>query len=237
MKADEKFFAWLDGELTGSEAAKIEERVASDPELRALADRHRALKARLGGAFDRVAGAPVPERLRSAARMESTPVVDLAERRERKRVRARVGALPQWATIAATLAIGILAGWTVAGRSPGPVEIRDGNVYAAASLDRALDTQLASAPSGKAIRIGITFRNSGGAVCRTFSGPAAQGLACRANGRWRLRGLFPSGEQEAGDYRMAGGMNPQLAELVESALSGEPMGAAQEKAAKEHGWE
>lgn len=236
MKADEKFFAWLDGELTGGEAAKVEARVASDPELRALAGRHRALKARLGGVFDRVAAAPVPERLRSAATAAPANVVDLAGRRDRKRTRVQAGGLPQWAMIAATLIIGILVGWMVPGRSPGPVEIRDGTVYAAASLDQALETQLAGAPSGQAIRIGITFRNSGGVICRTFRGPAAEGLACRDNRRWRLRGLFPSGERETGEYRMAGGMDPKLAELVESTLSGEPMDATQEKAAKGRGW-
>ena len=35
---DEKFFAWLDGELSAPEAAEMEARVASSPELTALAE-------------------------------------------------------------------------------------------------------------------------------------------------------------------------------------------------------
>ena len=34
---DERFYAWLDGELSGDEAAAMEARVAKDPELARLA--------------------------------------------------------------------------------------------------------------------------------------------------------------------------------------------------------
>ena len=32
-EVDDKFFAWLDGELSGDEAAEMEARVATSPEL------------------------------------------------------------------------------------------------------------------------------------------------------------------------------------------------------------
>ena len=54
MIADEKFFAWLDGELDGAEAEKMAAKVAADPELQALAAQHRALAARLTSAFRRL---------------------------------------------------------------------------------------------------------------------------------------------------------------------------------------
>src|SRR5437764_12541682 len=101
IEVDDKFFAWLDCELSGDEAAAMEARVAGDPELQRLAEQHRAMQARLKGAFDTVAQAPVPEQLRLAAR-PSAEVIDFGAAK-----RARLmPSLPQWAAMAATLAIG-----------------------------------------------------------------------------------------------------------------------------------
>ncbi len=236
MSADEKFFAWLDGELDGAEAAAMAARVEADAELAALAEQHRAMQARMKTAFDAVADSPLPDRLVRAATPADSGVVDLAERRERRRRPLRFGGLPQWALIAATLTLGIFVGTLVPGQSDSPVQLRDGRMYAASSLDRALNTELASAPSGNAVRIALTFRDSSGAICRSFNGPAAAGLACREARRWRVRGLFPAGEGQGGDYRMAAGMDPNLAVLVGSTMAGEPMDAAQEREAKVRGW-
>jgi hypothetical protein len=120
-------------------------------------------------------------------------------------------------------------------RSADPVTIEGGKVYAAAALDQALTTQLASAPSGDT-RIGLTFRDQGGALCRSFTQPAASGLACRDGQRWRLRGLFAAPEGQAGTYRMAAGMDPNLASMVGSEMTGDAFDAAQEKAARDQGW-
>ena len=233
MSADEKFFAWLDGELDRAEAAEMAARVEADPELAALAEQHRAMQARMKTAFDAVANAPVPEQLLSAA---ESNIVDLAERRERRVLPSRFGGLPQWAMVAATLVLGVFLGTLVPGQGDSPVQLRDGRMYAASRLDRALDTELASAPSGGPIRIGLTFRDSGGAICRSFTETAATGLACRDEGRWRVRGLFPAGEGQSGDYRMAAGMDPNLAALVGSTMAGGPMDAAEEQAARKRGW-
>lgn len=236
MTDDEKLFAWLDGELDGAQAAEMAARVEADPELSALVERHRAMQARMKHAFDSVAAAPLPERLRRAAAPVRSNVVDLSEQRERRLHSRRFGGLPQWAMIAATLVLGIFVGTFVPGRGTSPVEIHNGQMYAASSLDRTLDTELASAPTGDPIRIGLTFRDSDGAICRSFSGTAATGLACRDNGRWRVRGLFPPTEGQSGDYRMAAGMDPNLAALVGSTMAGEPMDADQERAARKQGW-
>ena len=143
--------------------------------------------------------------------------------------------LPQWAAIAATLAIGIFAGTMIPHRDDNPMQIEGGKVYAAAALDQALTTQLASAPSGDT-RIGLTFRDQSGSICRTFTQPAASGLACRDGERWRLRGLLAAPEGQGGTYRMAAGMDPNLANLVGADMTGEPFDEAQEKAARDKGW-
>jgi hypothetical protein len=138
--------------------------------------------------------------------------------------------------MAATLAVGLLVGNLVGDRSGTPVQYRDGSLVAAASLDRVLDKQLASNGISNGIRVGLTFRDRNGSICRSFNESAASGLACRDNGKWRIEGLFQGGEGQAGDYRMAAGEDPRLAALIDDTIVGEPFDAAAEKAALETGW-
>jgi hypothetical protein len=235
MIEDEKFFAWLDGELGAAEAAAVEREVAADPRLSALADEHRAMQAQLKGAFNQVADAPVPEKLSSALRAEPAEVVDFTAARQRKKG-PRPRALPQWMAMAAMLAIGIFVGTLLQVRGGAPIEVQKGRIYAAGGLADALDTQLASAPANVSVRIGLTFRDRTGAICRSFADPQASGLACREGGDWQVHGLFAAPEGQSSDYRMAAGMDPNLAALVDSTMAGEPFDAAQEKAARAKGW-
>ena len=230
MTEDEKFFAWLDGELGPAESAAMEAKVAADPRLQHLAEQHSALGARLSAAFDPIAAAPVPEHL-AAAIHSPAKVIDFAAA---KRARS-MPSLPQWAAMAATLVLGGFLGTMLPQRGTSPVAVQGGQLYAASALNRALDTELASAPSGL-VRIGITFRDHSGEICRSFTGAAASGLACRNGERWQVKGLFAAPEGQARDYRMAAGMDPNLAALVNSTMAGEPFDAATEKAAEQHDW-
>ena len=234
MVSDEDFFAWLDGELGGDEAERVAAAVEADPELAAKAERHRAMQARLGRAFAGVAEAPVPEQLSAAARPRSAEVIDFAPA-PRSKPSGRRPSLPQWAALAATLAVGIFVGTMVPERSQAPVSSQGGVLYAAAALDEALDAQLAGGASGP-VRVGMSFRDRSGAICRTFIDDGSSGLACRSGERWRLRGLFAAPEGQTGAYRMAAGTDPALAALVASSIAGEPFDAAQEQAAKRAGW-
>jgi hypothetical protein len=233
--SDEKFFAWLDGELEPAEAAEVAARVAADPQLAELARQHRAFAADLRAAFDPVAQSPVPERLRQAVRPPAE-VVDLAQRRGLWR--SGRPSLPQWAASAATLVAGFVGGALVSrGGDDAPVELRGGKMVAAASLDPALDRQLAGALQGDT-RVGLTFRDQSGTICRSFVRPDSSGLACREGGDWRLRGLFTTPEGQSGDYRMAAGADPNLAALIDSTIApGEPFDAAAERRARQRGWE
>ena len=143
--------------------------------------------------------------------------------------------LPQWAAMAATLAVGIVVGTMIPQQDSGPVELQGGKIYAASALNQALDTQLASAPVDD-VRIGLTFRDQSGNICRSFTQSGASGLACRDGNRWQMRGMFAAPEGQSNDYRMAAGMDPNLAALIGSTASGEPFDAAAEKAAKDRGW-
>lgn len=231
MIEDEKFFAWLDGELAADEAARVAALVAASPELTARAEQHRRLATGLRAAFEPVLdSAPPPPREHSAE------VVDFGARAtERDRRRSWLAA-PQWAAMAASLAIGLVLGTQFAGQSESPVEVKDGRLLASAALDQALDRQLASAGMRDGRRVGLTFRDAAGRICRSFTGVEASGLACRDGDAWRLRGLFPAAEGQGGDYRMAAGEDPRLAALIDQTIRGEPFDAAQEKAALDSGW-
>jgi hypothetical protein len=184
----------------------------------------------LRSAFNPIADAPVPQTLEAALR----PTAQLIDFRAAKRARS-MPAVAQWTAMAATLAIGIFIGTRVPQESSAPVQAEAGKLYAAASINRALDTELASAPTGD-VRVGITYRDSAGEICRTFTAPAGSGLACRNSGRWQMKGLFAAPEGQGSDYRMAAGMDPNLAALVDSTIAGEAFDEAAEKAAKANGW-
>ena len=230
MTEEEKFFAWLDGELEPAAAAEMEAKVANDPELSRMTDEHRALGKQLRSVFDPIAAAPVPDRFQFGLR-PSAQVVDFAAAKQRR----AMPPLPQWAAMAATLAVGIVVGTMIPQQDSGPVELQGGKIYAASALNQALDTQLASAPVDD-VRIGLTFRDQSGNICRSFTQSGASGLACREGKRWQMRGMFAAPEGQSSDYRMAAGMDPNLAALIGSTASGEPFDAAAEKAAKDRGW-
>jgi len=229
MRDEELLYAWLDGDLEGEDAERVAARVAADPELQAEADRQRRLRAHLRDAFEPVLAQEIPP-----PQFGPAQVIDFKARRSEREKRSASFGLPQWAAMAATLALGIVAGQFVGDRSPSPIKSRDGVLLASASLDRALDTQLASTGGDEAIRVGLTFRNRDGSICRSFGGSAGSGLACRQGGDWRVEGLFDSSGQ--GDYRMAAGEDPRLAALIDERIAGEPFDAATEKAALERGW-
>lgn len=233
MIEDEKFFAWLDGELGPAEAAAMEAKVAADPQLQQLAEQHRELGTQLKGAFDPIAAAPVPERFRTAIRPPAE-VIDFAVAKRGRSARS-ARSLPPWAAIAATLLVGVYVGTMMPQPSGSPVQVQGGKLYAASALNHALDTELASAPAGD-IRIGLTFRDQAGEICRSFSGSAGSGLACHEGTRWKLKGLFAAPEGQGDSYRMAAGMDTNLASMVDSTMAGEPFDAASEKAARDRHW-
>ena len=234
---DEKFFAWLDGELDPAEAAAVEDEVAADPRLTRMAEQHRAFGQRLRDVFDPVASEAVPERLRDAVKRPGAAVIDFDSRSRDRDRRAAWSPVPQWAAMAATLVVGILVGSTLLGeRRASPVEIRGDKIYAAAELDDALERQLASAEPDGAVRIGMTFRDRDGAICRSFTDARSTGLACRDGDDWRVKALLAAPEGQSSDYRMAAGTDPALAAMIEAAMAGEAFDAGQEQSAKARGW-
>ncbi len=236
MIDEARFFTWLDGELSGDEAAEVERQVAGDPELQRQAAEHRQLTAGLRNAFARAADAPLPPRLTELLAPASEQVVSLSAARDRRAAQSVPPLWKQMAAMAATLALGIVVGNQLTRSPTGPVHADAGRLVAGAQLERALSAQLASAPADKGPRIGLTFRDRSGVICRTFEDQAASGLACRESGDWRIVGLFQAPEGPRSDYRMAAGTNPGVMSLVDERMVGDPFDATQERAAQNRDW-
>jgi len=125
----------------------------------------------------------------------------------------------------------------MAGRDPGLVGMRDGAVVAQGELARALDTQLASTqPADAAARIGISFRNRDGGYCRTFQVTGLDGLACRSEDRWVLRGMVSADAKPASEYRQASSADPAILTAAQARMAGHPLDGAAERLARDGNW-
>lgn len=235
--------AYADGELDPATRAAVEAAMASDPQLALRVERHRALRGRIRSAFDTVLDEPVPARLLEAVRAApgapgESKVVPL------HRHPLRRGSWPQWTAIAASLIVGLVAG-RLASLRPGnaaPIATRDGRMLASGVLASALSEQLASRQSAvDPVRIGVSFRAKTGEYCRTFSlrRPAAlAGLACRSGKDWRIGVLVGAPPRGAGTYRQAASaMPPALIAAVDAEISGQPLDAPAEAAARSRHWQ
>ena len=244
--SEEVLMAYADNELDESTRIAVESAMAADSEIARRIAQHRELRKRLSSAFEPVLNEQVPSRLTEAARnaraSAASPyrprVIPLPRRLALRR------SAPHWAALAASLLLGIIAG-RLAFRAGGPglVATRDGQLMASGFLADALTSQLASRQQpAQRVQIGVSFRSKSGEYCRTFSirGPALAGLACRAADGWRLQLLSRADEQPgaATGYRQAASMMPPaLVSTVADEISGEPLDARAEAAARGHGWQ
>lgn len=236
MKIDEQMLmAFADGELDEAERQTVERALEGDPALRAELETQRRVRATLSAHYGPVAGEDVPDRLLAmlgASRPDDVP--SLAAARERR----EAGRRPVWrnlGAIAATFVVGILAGQLIPSGNSAPVALDDGMLVARGDLAEALETQLASAqsPSG-AHRIGVTFPDGQGRLCRTFDAPGQSGLACRAESEWAV--IMTAAREEAGStqYRQAG--SSLVMQAAQAMMGGLPLDAQQERAAREAEW-
>jgi hypothetical protein len=229
----ETLMAFADGELPGAEREAVERALAEDPDALALVEEHRRIRNRLSGHYGPVAREEVPERLLAMLGAEKPEgIVSLSAARQKKRA-----APPIWqryGAIAASLAVGILAGQMMTAGGDGPIATRSGTLMAEGSLATALETQLASAQQpNSATRIGLTFTDKQGRVCRTFDASAMSGLACRTEGDWQVL-LAAAAERQNHEFRQAG--SPAVIEAAQAIMAGSPLDAEGERKAMASGW-
>ena len=245
--SEETLMAYADNELDSQTRSAVEAAMASDPEIARRIAQHEALRGRLKATFDKTLDEPPPQRLVDAAR--GVPAV----RREGnviplRRKQAQRPAWPHWATMAASLVIGVIIG-RVFLRMPtaaAPVASRDGQVVANGTLAAALSDQLASSQTPDApVKIGVSFKSKTGDYCRTFTMHASTtlaGLACRDHNDWRVQVLAqtPQGagnSSASGAYRQAGSEMPRpVLQAVEDNIAGDPLDAHAEALARDVRW-
>lgn len=244
---DDTLMAYADGELDPVQRAAIAQAMQDDPAVAAAVARHQVLRRDVFSAFAGTLDEPVPERLQPppAARVHDLAAAraarEVAGLQELESRRKRL-AWPQWGALAASLAIGVLAGSLGSGWFGGSGELAlargsAGALTADGHLAQALDRQLAQDPGTGQVRVGLSFVSQSGAYCRTFQLGGTSGLACREGGHWRIPVLADSPAQ-AGDYRQASAqLPPAVLEAVDARIAGSTLDAAAERVARERGWE
>lgn len=231
---NETLMAYADGELDAALRIEIEAEMAKDPQVARAVERHRALAALLRGSYDGVLAEPVPARLASLVARRA-PVAAVPAQRAARRASLRPASWYAMA-MAASIVVAVLVGLLLARGPAGPYEETRDGLVARGVLEEGLDTQLASAPGGGAVRIGTSFRRSDGAYCRTFTYDQQDaGLACRGAEDWKIEALA-SAEVPDGEVRTAASMPVEVLRAVDAAIEGEPLDAAAEAAARDSGW-
>jgi len=243
---DAHIYAYVDGELDASAAARLEADSRADAALAARIAEQRALRARLRAEFDSVLKEPLPQRLSDAltGTAHDPGVTPIGVARSAHRSGTRSGwSLREWTAVAATLVLGVLVG-VLASRSSGdlPFELHQGRLVAADYLDTALSTQAAGvAPQQAAAQIGLSLRAAGGEYCRTFTIQAGGGgLACRRDGRWSVELLDAAAARPAptDDFRQASSaLSPAMLGAIAALGAGEPLTVDEERQRLDSGWD
>jgi hypothetical protein len=249
--SDELLMRYADGELEPIERARVEDAVRADPTLSRRVTAFRAQRDRLAKALASELEEPVPDRLRMvverAAVAAPPKIADLNERRTRNRLAERILAWswPEAGALAASLLLGALIAQQVGqNRAQDTLRTSSDGLVAGPAIAQALSTQLASRQSPTAeVRVGLTFENQRGELCRTFADRAAglSGIACRSGREWRV-GMALSGASsrpgdEPGTVRTAGSeISPDLLAAVEAQIRGEPLDATAEAKALQNDW-
>jgi len=220
--------AYLDGELDGEAAHRVEVAIATNALLKGEFEAQQRLRDQLNVHFAPVLDEPVPAPIRALLEKE---VVDLAAARQRLRPHGWL--LP--AAMAASLVVGLAVGQLLPAR--GEFGTVDGALVARGPLAEVLDGQLASAqPNDAAIRIGVSFARSDGTLCRTFAGENVSGLACREASHWRMIATAAATAAPRGDFRQAGSEAPIVLQIAQDMMVGEPLDVAGERRARDAGW-
>jgi hypothetical protein len=253
----ETLMAFVDGELLPEQAAAVEAALAHDAGARQQVERMQALNRRLRAAFSTELSDAVPAGLMAHAHGQHlntsqerhTPAAQGAQL-----IRFPRGAWPRWMGLAASVLL-LLWGWQAWGPGAATEDIAwrngpDGRLVASASLERALEQQLALETGTSPIKVAWTFKDRDGRYCRSFEAPGGAGLACRDAGHWQLVVLTPTNAPtntptttpdsapaaEAGLRLASSGLPTTVLEAAERRMAGMALDARQEREARDAGW-
>lgn len=226
--SQETIVAYVDGELDDAARAKVEAVAATNKVVAADIAAHQRLRAQLAAAFGPIVDEPVPDALlQTAAAPAEADVIAFKPRPAVSRPQ-----LMQFGAMAACLVAGVLLSLAFTGQR-GDFSAGRSGLTARGDLARALDTHLAAddTVTGQA-RIGMTFRDSEGSLCRTFTTAANEGLACRKDGNWAIEVAARAPQKT--EFTQA--TSPLLIQAVEARIAGEPFDTAAEAQARDAGW-
>lgn len=237
----ETLMAYADGELPLIEAKRVERAIAADPALAEQLAQHHALNAQLRGAFAPIEAQPVPPAIAAMLRGSATIVPFAAPAPEPAAKPGKNRTSLRWlGALAASLVIGVVMGQMLPrsggdGAAEPGFMVQDGQMIAAGPLADALGTQLASAQSADAaVRIGVTFHDGDGALCRTFEQRAVAGIACSSGPDWQIARLYGGTRQQSNDYRQAHSGSSAMMGDAQAMMAGEPLDAAAEAQVLRH---
>lgn len=240
---DETLSAFLDGALPQAEERRLRARLAAEPELNRRLEALRRADAAVRDAYAPIVDEPLPE---SVVRVLGGNVIRLGRRSP---VLFR---LPVAIAAGIALAAGVLSTYVLLPR-PGSVSALDllasgGTVHRGTALYGVLETRT----SAESTTVGrdlsavprLTFRNSAGEYCRQVDVAgqhgAAQAVACRGDGAWRLEvASFAAAEPRrgAGAYRPASAADdPVIVSAIDAMIAGAPLGREEERKLIANGW-
>lgn len=242
--SDEILMAYADGELAEPARTEVECAMRADPAIAARVAQHKALRGDVFAAFAGVLNEPVPPRLQPVGGASNVIQLD-SVRAARQPVRERrQWSWPQWGAMAASLAVGVLAGTVAMNGRQSDSELasvagKGGALVAQGKLAGALSQQLASAaPADGDVRIGVSFMARDGKYCRSFKTAAAAGLACRSGEEWRIPVLAESEPGATYAYRQAASATPPaVLDAIDQRIAGATLDAGAERAALQRGWQ
>ncbi|ETX12908.1 hypothetical protein OCH239_15330 [Roseivivax halodurans JCM 10272] len=214
--SDETLMAHADGELEPTEAARVAERVRTDPEVARRLARFVVTRDRLRGAGAARAEEPLPEgfeaRMRdtiAARHADGDAVASLGAARAAQRPGA--GWYPAAAAACLALAVGLAGGYRLG--QPGDTgEDASGGF---ARIDAGVAAALASLPSGETAELDggreiapvASFEGADGALCREYemhaSGQRTVSVACAEENSWSLRFAMDAGGAQDEAYAPA----------------------------------
>jgi len=220
--------AYVDGELSELDTARVRKAIAEDPALAEQAAQMEALRKLLSARFDPVLSQPLPERL-TAPLADAAKVVDLGAVREERRRWFERPAL-RYAAVPALAAC--LVAVLVIGRSPD--KAMPG--YAGEQLAAALDTTLSGQTAPDGTRLLISFRTAGGTACRAYLAQSGGGIACHDDNGWKLRMAGSASGPQGTEYQQAGSGDAAIMAAAQDLASGPALDQAAEQSAIGQGW-
>ena len=258
---DVLLMAVADGEASSADQQRVMEAVAHDEGLALQLEGFRRTGRSLGGLFNHVLTAPLPEQLLQTVLTAGPPALVRARRPQSgwtswfDWLGGWLGGWQMPAAALAALAIGfaahdvVLASFNSSASGSTTVAMAD-RLVAGGSLAEALsvattgaERQITTKAGALSFRVVETFANQSGLPCREYeaqgaTGPRQFGIACRDGSAWHLKAVF-EGAPKSGSATVTAGpdvLGEVLDSMVEHLRQGEALNVDAERRFIANGW-